>query len=106
MLNFDCGNKVMTKDLRKTIKCDKFPNIHVALTDIKSCNTNYKCNLTFLITNKTLKYKNFILYQLDNKVQGTIHLNFSDIDLKPAVKMVGLIKVRDEIVIDFRLYND
>ncbi|EIA09079.1 hypothetical protein [Flavobacterium frigoris] len=106
MLNFDCGNKVMTKDLRKTIMCKKFPNSNVTITDIKVCNTDYRCNLSFLITNKTLKYKDFILHKVDNKIHGTIHLNFSDIDLEPPVKMAGLIKVRDEIVIDFSLYNN
>jgi hypothetical protein len=106
MFNFDCGNKIMTKDLQSTVKCNEFPNSHVTMTNIQACDTNYKCNLTFLITNKTLKYKDFILYKVDDKIHGTIHLNFSDIDLEPPVKMAGLVKVRDRIVIDFILYNN
>ncbi len=106
MHNFDCGNKLMTKDLKSTVKCKEFPNSYVTITDIKACNTNYKCNLTFLITDKTLKYKDFILYKTDDKIHGTINLNFSDIDLAPPVKMAGLVKVRDQIVIDFSLYSN
>ncbi len=106
MLNFDCGNRIMTKDLQSTVKCKEFPNSHVTITDIKAFSTNYKCNLTFLITNKTLKYKDFVLYKVDNKIHGTINLNFSDIDLEPPVKMAGLVKVRDEIIVDFSLYNN
>jgi hypothetical protein len=106
MLNFDCGNKIMTKDLKSTVKCKEFPNSHVFINDIKACDTDYKCNLTFLITNKTLKYKDFILHKVDNKIQGTINLNFSDIGLEPPVKMAGLVKVRDQIVVEFSLYNN
>lgn len=106
MLNFDCGNKLMTKDLLSTVKHKKFPNSYVKITDIKPYNKYYKCNLTFLITDKTLNYKDFILYKSDNKIQGTISLNFSDIDLEPPVKMAGLIKVKDQIVIDFNLYSN
>ncbi|WP_367755108.1 hypothetical protein [Flavobacterium sp. WC2430] len=106
MLNFDCGNKIMTKDLQSTVKCKEFPNSHVTITDIKAYKSDYKCNLTFLITDKKLNYKDFILYKEDDKIHGTININFSDIDLDPPVKMAGLVKVRDQVVIDFSLYNN
>lgn len=106
MVNFDCGNNTMTKDLQSTVKCKKFPNSHVTMTDIEICDSDYKCDLSFLITNKTLKYNDFILYKTGNKIHGTINLNFSDVGLEPPVKMAGLLKVRDQIVIDFSLYDN
>lgn len=105
MSNFDCGNKIMTKDLQGTVKAKKFPNSTVVITDIKPCGKNYKCSLNFFITDKTLKYKDFILYNADNKIEGTLNLKFSDLDLEPPVKMAGLIKVKDDIVINFSLYK-
>jgi len=105
MTDFDCGNKIMTKDLQGTVKAKKFPNSTVFLSDIRPSGKNYKCNLTFLITNKTLKYKDFILYNAEDKIHGSLNLNFSDIELVPPVKMAGLIKVKDEIVINFSLYK-
>lgn len=105
MSDFDCGNKIMTKDLQGTVKVKKFPNSTVFLSDIKSCGKNYKCNLTFLITNKTLKYKDFILNVSEDKIHGSLNLKFSDLELEPPVKMAGLIKVKDEIVINFSLYK-
>lgn len=104
--NFDCGNKIMTKDLQGTVKAKKFPNSIVCLTDIKPNGKNYKCNLNFFITDKTLKYKDFILYNNDDKIQGTLNLKFSDLELDAPVKMAGLIKVKDEIVINFSLYKN
>jgi hypothetical protein len=106
MSNFDCGNRIMTKDLQGTVKMKYFPNSTVCISDIKPFGKNYKCNLNFLITNKTLKYKDFLLYTDDNKINGSLNLKFSDIDLEAPVKMAGLIKVKDEIVINFSLYKN
>lgn len=106
MSAFDCKNRIMTKDLQSTVKVKKYPNSFVTISEIKPCAKNYKCNLTFLITDKTLKYKDFILKTSDNKIQGSLNLNFSDIGLEPPTKMAGLIKVKDEIVIDFTLYKN
>lgn len=106
MSDFDCGNKIMTKDLQGTVKVKKFPNSTVSITDIKKEGRNYKCRLNFYITDKTLKYKDFILYNSDDKIQGTLNLKFSDIELKAPVKMAGLIKVKDDIVINFSLYKN
>lgn len=105
MSNFDCGNKIMTKDLQGTVKIKQFPNSTVCIRDIRQAGKNYKCNLNFLITNKTLKYKDFILYTDANKIQGSLNLKFSDIELEPPTKMAGLIKVKDELVINFSLYK-
>ncbi|SHF78591.1 hypothetical protein [Flavobacterium defluvii] len=106
MSNFDCGNKIMTKDLQGTVKVKQFPNSKVCITDVKPNGKNYKCRLNFYITDKTLKYKDFILYNSDDKINGTLNLKFSDIDLEPPVKMAGLIKVKDDIVINFSLYKN
>jgi len=105
MSNFDCGNKIMTKDLQGTVRIKQFPNSTVCIRDIRQVGKNYKCNLNFLITNKTLKYKDFTLYTDDNKIQGSLNLKFSDIELEPPTKMAGLIKVKDELVINFSLYK-
>lgn len=105
MSNFDCGNKIMTKDMQGTVKIKQFPNSTVCIKDIKPFGKNYKCSLSFLITNKTLKYKDFILYADDNKIQGSLNLKFSDIELVAPSKMAGLIKVKDDLVINFILYK-
>jgi hypothetical protein len=107
MSNFDCGNKMMTKDLLKTVKSNEFPNSYVTFSDIKPFAKNYKCDLTFVIANKTLKFKDFILLnKTNNKIEGNINLTFTDLGMKAPVKMAGLIKVRDEINISFSLYKN
>ncbi|TEB41463.1 hypothetical protein D0809_25395, partial [Flavobacterium circumlabens] len=94
------------KDLKGTVKAAEFPNSTVSITEIKQSGKNYKCSLSFFITDKTLKYKDFSLYTVNDKIQGTLNLKFSDIGLEPPVKMAGLIKVKDDIVINFYLYKN
>ena len=105
MNNFECGNKIMNKDLKVTIMADKFPKSYVTMTHIKSYSTNYKCNLDFLITNKNLKYQDLVLKNSKESLQGSIALKFSDLGLIPPTKMGGLIKVKDDIVVNFILYK-
>lgn len=105
MSNFDCGNRIMNKDLKTTVKATKFPRSTVTITNIKPFGTNYKCVLNFRITDKTLSYQNMILKTAQQSLEGTVAVNFSDIALEPPTKMGGIIKVKDEFVIHFNLHT-
>ncbi|KLT69869.1 MULTISPECIES: hypothetical protein [Flavobacterium] len=106
MLRFDCRHRIMTKDFQTTVKVKKYPTSSVTIYDIRTYGKNYKCNLSFLITDKTFKYKDIILNTSGNKIEGIINLSFSEIGLEPPVRMAGLVKVKDEIQIDFFLHKN
>jgi hypothetical protein len=105
MNNFECGNRIMNKDVKTTVKATKFPKSTVTITNIKPFGTNYKCSLNFRITDKTLSYQNLILKNTKESLDGVVTVNFSDIALEPPTKMGGIIKVKDEFVIHFNLYK-
>jgi len=105
MSNFDCGNRIMDKDLKTTVKVNKFPKSTVTITNIKPFGANYKCNLNFRITDKTLSYSNMILKNNKESLEGSVAVNFSDLALEPPTKMGGIIKVKDEFVIHFTLHR-
>jgi hypothetical protein len=105
MGNFECGNRIMNKDLKTTVKANKFPKSTVIITNIKPFGTNYKCSLNFRITDKTLSYQNLILKNTKESLEGSMAVNFSDIALEPPTKMGGIIKVKDEFVIHFNLHK-
>jgi len=105
MSNFECGNKIMNKDLKTTVKAVKFPKSTVTITNIKPFGTNYKCSLNFRITDKTLSYQNLVLKNTKENLEGTVAVKFSDIGLEPPTKMGGIIKVKNEFVIHFNLYK-
>ncbi|CAM2795279.1 hypothetical protein SAMN05444143_101644 [Flavobacterium succinicans] len=106
MVKFDCGNKIMTKDLQSTVKVNQFPSSFVTLSNIRPFGSNFKCDLNFCITNKNRFYKDFLLKSNNNKIYGTIAFNFSDVGLTAPVKMAGLIKVEDQILVNFNLYKN
>ena len=95
----------MNKDVKSTVKATKFPKSTVTITNIKPFGANYKCSLTFRITDKTLSYQNMVLKTTKESLEGVVAVNFSDIALEPPTKMGGLIKVKDEFVIHFNLYK-
>ncbi len=103
--NFDCGNKIMNKDLKTTIKVKKFPKSTVTITNIKPSGNNYKCSLNFKITDKTLSYQNLHLTNTKDFLEGTVAVKFTDLGLEPPTKMAGVIKVKNEFVIHFLLYK-
>jgi hypothetical protein len=105
MGNFECGNRIMNKDLKTTVKATKFPKSTVTITNIKPFGTNYKCSLNFRITDKTLSYQNMVLKSTKESLEGVVHVKFSDIALEPPTKMGGIIKVKDEFVIHFILFK-
>jgi len=103
--DFDCGNRIMNKDLKTTIKVTKFPKSTVLITDIKPSGTNYKCSLKLKITDKTLSYSNLELKNTKEFLEGNVAVKFSDLALEPPTKMGGVIKVKNEFVIHFILYK-
>lgn len=105
MNNFECGNRIMDKDLKTTVKATKFPKSTVTITNIKPFGINYKCSLNFRITDKTLSYQNLVLKNGKESLEGSVTVNFSDIALEPPTKMGGIIKVKDEFVIHFVLHK-
>lgn len=107
MTSIDCGNKIMTKDLQSTVKVKTFPNSYVTISNLKfTANNTYKCTLVFTLTNKTLTYKDFVLTYSKSTQQATgiLPLTFSDLGLSPPVKMGGIIKVKNEIEVNFDLF--
>jgi hypothetical protein len=103
--NFDCGNRIMNKDLKSTIKVKQFPKSTVTITNIKSSGTDYKCSLNLKITDKTLSYLNLPLKNTKESLEGTVNVKFTDLELEPPTKMGGVIKVKNEFVIHFVLYK-
>ncbi|TKC12388.1 YceI family protein [Pedobacter polaris] len=111
--NFDCNNMMMTRELRKTLKEDKFPYLHVAFLSLKEIPlTNQTDNIVKGIVEIEIagvKKKFEISYQLkNNKDQITLlgcqTINFSDFNLTPPKKMGKLIQAKDKLSVIFELH--
>ena len=112
VLNFNCSNYMMTKELRKTLKEDQYPYLHVKFLSLKEIPRANQKNSTICgqveITIAGVSKRFEISYQLamDNnsmKLLGTQAINFSDFNLTPPKKMGKLVRANDQLAVVFNL---
>lgn len=110
--NFDCNNLIMTRQLRKTLKEDKYPFLHVTFLSLKGVSlTDQPDNGIKGIVEIELagiKKRFLICYQLKSSSTGMTligcqAINFSDFKLVPPQKMGKLIQAKDQLSVDFEL---
>lgn len=113
IFKFDCHNKMLTNDLRKTLKANEHPNFIIRFLSLermpviqndKDClrgwveielagtTRRFEINYTFTKTGTSAIQLN-----------GNRNFNFADFKLTPPKKMAGLIKVKDKFNVDFNL---
>ncbi len=107
---FDCHQKFITNDLRKTLKADEQPMLKIDLLNIgyysgDAGNIKGWVNIGLAGVIKTAE----IDYTVKNgtpgylELTGTRKLKFSDFGLKPPQRLAGLIKVEEELHVRFQL---
>lgn len=110
---FDCHNPIMTKDLRKTLKSDKFPNLvvkFISLSKFPSASaqqTLVKGAVTISLAGVTKQFN--VDYRCISGASNALMLignkkiNFSDFNIIPPRKLGGMIKTNDELSVEFVL---
>lgn len=110
---FDCGMAIMTSDFRKTIKSDVYPAIVIDFISFER-NPSYKQGQeNFIGILKISLAGNTKLFEVNCSIEtqpsGLIHLKggrqftFADFGLKPPTRMMGTIKVQEELYVKFHL---
>lgn len=110
--NFDCNNLMMTKQLRKTLKEERYPFLHVTFLSLKGIpiteQTDNGIKGIVEIELAGIKKRFLIFYQLKNSANGMTltgsqAITFSDFKLVPPQKMGKLIQAKDQLNVDFEL---
>lgn len=111
--SFDCNNIIMTHDLRKTIKQDQYPELHICFISLSNIPdlTIRPAPITgqIYIEIAGVRKRFEINYQISQDGGKIIHLlgskliNFSDFNLVPPRKLGGIIKTHDELSVEFHL---
>ena len=111
--NFDCHNSMMTKDLRKTLKAKKFPNLSIHFLSLSKYPIDGKNNgiikgaVNIELAGVTKRYEvdyKFTKYGKDLvRMVGTRQVNFSDFNIVPPRKIGGLIQTHNELNVEFIL---
>lgn len=106
--NFNCGNSLITKDFRSTVKADKNPYLTISFVtldrqkncsqataqlDITLAGVSKKANVQFIMIPKG----NFLL------LTGKHAVCLEDFQLQAPERMLGLVKVQNDLNVEFSL---
>jgi hypothetical protein len=114
---FDCGNRIMNKDMFETLKGEKYPNIQIELIDAVQAGgkgldeaagwapMKATTAITIAGIRKVVKMdvQGKKIAQNRYQFKGNKGLNLSDYSLAPPSPMMGLVKVDDVITIHLDL---
>ncbi|MDR9418582.1 hypothetical protein [Gracilimonas sp.] len=108
---FDCGKRAINKDFRSTLKYEEYPFIEIILNElVVSDSTSLipkEAKITIRIAGEerhyTVTLNTFSSREESFTVGGNKILRMTDFGLEPPSPMFGLIKVQDELDIQFDL---
>jgi hypothetical protein len=112
-LKFDCHNKLITKNLHKTLQADEHPQLIIRFLSLERIPVfagNTDLVKGWVSIELAGMSKNFeILYSFTKPGPSMILMNggrtfyFSDFRLKPPRKLAGIIRIKDEFAVNFQL---
>ncbi|MBW6498471.1 MAG: YceI family protein [Bacteroidales bacterium] len=112
--SFDCGNRLMNKDLHQALGGSKSPFIKINLLEARPVSSiqrpnSGKIRVEIAISiNGTTKNTDLVVDYRSNDsftytISGTKALKMSDFGIDPPSPAMGLVRVRDQVVIHFDL---
>jgi hypothetical protein len=110
--NFDCHQRTITNDFRKTLKADQYRFLKIQFIsldafDVRNPQT-VKGKVEILLAGQ-VKYTtiDFTTNSTNTgliQMIGTKTLLFSEFNLHPPKKMAGIVKIKEEIRVNFQLF--
>lgn len=107
---FDCHHKYITSDFRRMLKADDYPSLvirFISLEDFQQGGVVKGLVDIELAGRKKRLEINYNCSQIGSnqlRLQGVRQMKFTDFDLEAPKKIGGLIRINEEIVINFNLF--
>ena len=111
--NFNCNSSMITRDLRKTLKADTYPELTIRFLSLRSMpglqnkteliNGCLEVELAGVVKRLELCYSFTSIGAGYIKLQGNHSFSFSDFKLTPPRKLAGMIKIKDGFDVNFQL---
>ncbi len=101
VIDFNCKYDYITKDFRKTLSADKFPQIQVNFGKFKKNNNGTFTSLAEVKLMNKVKTYNVELTETGKFLTGKQQVKFSDFGIIPPKKMAGMVVVKDELDLFF-----
>jgi hypothetical protein len=94
--DFDCGNKMMTKDFQKILSAEKYPQMTIKFLNFTNIQKKFLAVVEVKMMNQSKRY-NVIFVIVNKKLVGRKKVKFSDFNITPPKKMGGMIVVKDDL---------
>ncbi len=113
--NFEASNPLMYDDFLKLIKAEIYPIIsifiHLNPNDFRELNIqniNPKIEVKLAGKQRVYYIPGALAYCQDQNlhVQGSVKINLNDFNLEPPTKFFGMVKVNQEVLVNFGLTMD
>lgn len=101
--DFSCGNFLLNKDFRSTLKAEDFPFAYVEVTNLREKSGELFCRLKIDLVGKKLDFPEVHLKKVPNGFVGKLILDFQMLELTPPSKLGGLVKVEDQLDLELLL---
>jgi hypothetical protein len=105
---FDCGGKNINKDFRALLKSEQYPEVELKLLHVDPPNNDQQkigVGMEIKIAGVSRVYETKLDCELEGNicVKGTLPLKLTDFGLEPPKKVLGMIKVDNEIKVNISL---
>lgn len=107
---FDCHQKYITADFRKMLKADQFPCLVIRFLTLDEFRDGIVVKGQVMVELAGKKKTMDVAYKCSEsspqqiKLEGFKVMKFSDFELEPPRKIGGLIRINEEIKVNFNLY--
>lgn len=106
--NFDCGGRGINNDFNKLLNTPVYPEVILDLQKIVAhphIANNYIASVALSIAGTTRHYDLFLKVNSDDdmEIKGVMEISLHDFKLEPPQRALGMIKVQDNLVIEFLL---
>lgn len=107
---FDCHQKYITSDFRKMLKADDYPSLVIRFISLDDFSQDGVVKGLVDIELAGKKKRMELNYNCSHvganqlRLQGVKKMMFSDFELVPPRKIGGLIKINEEIIVNFNLF--
>lgn len=112
--DFDCHHKIMTKDLKKTLKTNEYPFMLIDILSLSQhiskalpqSSISTQLTITLAGVKKSFVMSFDVRQENDNRImlRGDKGIQFSDFGLTPPRKLGGAIKVKNDLQVNIVLY--
>ncbi len=108
VFNFNCGNGMITKDFRTTVKADKNPYLTISFVTLEKHPADSKATAKLDITLAGVSKQSTLQFDMNKKgdfiqLSGKHPVCFSDFQLQAPERMLGMVKVKEDLRVEFNL---